>query len=110
MKPDRWQQGEKIYHGALERDESQREAFLEEACGGDDKLKREVESLLEQESQAEAFLQAPALEVAAQELARDQAKMIGQTISHYRISERSARAAWGRSTGLRTLSSTEMWP
>ena len=86
MKPDRWQQVEKIYHGALERDENQRAAFLEEACRGDDKLRQEVESLLQQNGRAEAFLQEPALEVAAQELARDEANsMVGRQTGSYRI-------------------------
>ena len=34
MKAERWQQIERLCHAALEREESQRAAFLEEACGG----------------------------------------------------------------------------
>ena len=55
MKSDRWQQIERLCHAALEREESQRAAFLEEACEGDDTLRREVEDLLAQETKAEDF-------------------------------------------------------
>ena len=34
MKPERWRQVEKLYHAALERQESGRAAFVKEACGG----------------------------------------------------------------------------
>ena len=50
MSPDRWQQVERLYFEALEREFPQRTAFLAEACSGDDALRREVESLLAQES------------------------------------------------------------
>jgi hypothetical protein len=43
---NRWEQVEKLYHSALELDQSQRKAFLDEACAGDDELRRGVESLL----------------------------------------------------------------
>ena len=42
----RWRRIEDIYHAALERDEAERPAFLKAACGDDDMLRREVESLL----------------------------------------------------------------
>ena len=43
---DRWQQIEELYHSTLERDPPVRAAFLDGACGNDDELRREVESLL----------------------------------------------------------------
>jgi hypothetical protein len=50
--PDRWEKIEQLYHAALERDEAQRAGYLHEACGEDEALRREVESLLAQETQA----------------------------------------------------------
>ena len=47
MKPERWQQIDEILDGALQRESSQRKAFLAEACAGDASLRQEVESLLE---------------------------------------------------------------
>jgi serine/threonine protein kinase len=48
MTPDRWRQVEQLYHSVLEREPGQRGAFLDEACLGDEELRREVESLLGQ--------------------------------------------------------------
>src|SRR5262245_1261889 len=86
MESERWQQIESLYYAALERDAAQRAAFLYEACAGDGELRREVESLLAVHGQAEDFLAAPALEVAAQVIAEDQGQTIsGQMFSHYQI-------------------------
>jgi hypothetical protein len=46
MEPDRWEQIERLYHAALEREPDAREAFLDEACAGDEDLRREVAGLL----------------------------------------------------------------
>jgi eukaryotic-like serine/threonine-protein kinase len=48
MVPERWRQIERLYHAALDQTPERRPAFLEEACGDDDELLREVESLLRQ--------------------------------------------------------------
>ncbi len=50
MSPERWRQVEELYHLALAHAPAQRSVFLTEACKGDDGLRREVESLLEQPS------------------------------------------------------------
>ena len=71
MTPERWQQIEKIYHSALELEESQRAAFLEEACAGDEVLRQEVESLLRSEPSGDRFIEEPALEVAAKMMAHE---------------------------------------
>ena len=43
---DRLHHVEEIFHEALQRDPVQREAFVRNACQGDDELHREVASLL----------------------------------------------------------------
>src|SRR5712691_3053500 len=98
MAPDPWKKIEEVYHSAREREESQRAAFLEEACAGDDALRREVESLLACEGEPEQFLEKPALEVAARAYAgshvgssgRSQAAvaLTGKTVSHYQVLEK----------------------
>src|SRR5262249_40577169 len=86
MKPERWQQIERLYYAALERDATERAAFLAEACAGDEELRLEVESLLAVHEQSESFLARPALEVAAQVVAEDQGQpMSGRMINHYRV-------------------------
>jgi hypothetical protein len=59
MTPERWQDVERLFHGALERPIDQRAAFLDESSAGDDALRREVESLLEEDSLASNFLEGP---------------------------------------------------
>jgi len=84
MTPERWQQVEAIFQTAVERTAAEREAFLLEACGGDDELRAEVESLLAHEV-AEAFLEAP-IKGAARSLAdRNDDARVGQRIGVYRL-------------------------
>src|SRR5579864_2293439 len=102
MKPERLQQIEQLYHSALEREPSQRAAFLEQACGADDDLRKEVESLLRYKSEAADFIETPAMERAAKEIA-EQARpksdsgtaMIGKTVAHYSILERLGSGGMG---------------
>ena len=86
MKPERWQQIDKILEAALEREESQRATFLDQACGDDEALRKKVEALLAAHKQGEDFLEEPALEVAAEGLAKDHVQsLVGQQISSYKI-------------------------
>src|SRR5215471_16596750 len=70
MDSDHWKQVEELYQAALEREESGRTAFLEQACAGDGALRGQVESLLAHYAQASgSFLEESALEMAARALA-----------------------------------------
>jgi Tol biopolymer transport system component len=55
----RWRRLESVVQAALERPTGERAAFLAEACGDDEDLRREAASLIEREAQAGAFLAAP---------------------------------------------------
>jgi hypothetical protein len=46
-----WPPIEQLYHAALEQTLERRSAFLKEACGGDEEMRCEVESLLEQDGE-----------------------------------------------------------
>ena len=76
MTPDRWQKIEELYHTAREREGSQRVAFLEEACAGDEALRREIESLLPEDKEAKGFLESPALEIVAKKIAQAQTRSL----------------------------------
>jgi hypothetical protein len=46
MNPERWEQIERLYHAALQREPKDRGKFIAEACEGDEELRRELELLL----------------------------------------------------------------
>ena len=46
MNPERWEQIKDLFGSALEREPGERSAFLREACGEDESLRAELESLL----------------------------------------------------------------
>src|SRR5262245_66612378 len=87
MNRDRWIEVERLYHEALARDERERADFLRNACGSDDSLRREVESLVEHETRAQRFLDAPAIDVVpAMLLSPDApASLVGRRLGAYEI-------------------------
>ena len=86
MTPERWQQVDEVFHSALEREPVQRAAFLDQACAGDEELRKEVEALISSYESPGSFISRPALEKFADSLAEDQTDLrTGQAISHYKI-------------------------
>ena len=88
MTPERWKQIDELAQSALEREGDERAAFLDEACAGEDSLRREVESQIAYQLQASKFLEEPAFKHAAELMADSQTEtesMEGRTISHYSI-------------------------
>jgi len=79
---------EKIYHAALAKSGNERDEFLKKACGDDEELRREVESLLEFDEKAADFIEAPPEDIAADIFAKkNNEKLIGKTLNHYRVLE-----------------------
>jgi non-specific serine/threonine protein kinase len=86
MTPERYKQIEEIFSAALELEAGKRAAFVERACAADQALRREVESLLAAQQEADEFIETPALEVAAEMLAVEQTRTLaGRMIGPYRI-------------------------
>jgi len=46
MTPERWRRLEEIFHAARERDATARASYLADACGDDEQLRHQIESLL----------------------------------------------------------------
>ncbi len=85
MTPERWQHIDKLLEEALELEASERAAFLDQACAGDEAMRRKVEALLAAHGRAESFIETPAMEAAAQALAEQARSMVGRQLDHYRI-------------------------
>src|SRR5437773_181139 len=86
MTSERWSEIERVYHAAREQGEGELGAFLKEACGSDEELRREVESLLAYQTATEDFMDAPPMDVAARQLARERGEeMQGRVLGRYKI-------------------------
>ena len=91
MNAERWRRIEEIYYAALEVAASERGAFLESACGGDETLRADVERLIAAQDRAGDFLVSPAWEVAASALVTTTARedramsLVGRHIATYEI-------------------------
>ncbi|HEV2664272.1 MAG TPA: serine/threonine-protein kinase, partial [Blastocatellia bacterium] len=105
MELDRWEQIERLYHAALERGPDAREAFLDEACAGDEDLRREVAGLLACDVPSDSFIQSPAIEIAARAMATEplnetsnkstRSLIAGSRIGAYQLLEPLGRGGMG---------------
>ena len=96
MTPERWQRIKTLLQTSLETSPAERSAFLAEACGGDDSLLAEVESLIISHERAGSFIEHPAAAVMAESLVgATPASPIGETLGHYQIRQRLAAGGMG---------------
>src|SRR5215510_1720654 len=71
MEIDRWEQIERLFHSALEREPDARKGYLDEACAGDGALRRAVEELIAFDIPSDPFIQSPVIDTAAREMAAE---------------------------------------
>jgi eukaryotic-like serine/threonine-protein kinase len=90
MDPERWRSIEQLYFAAVERTPAEQAAYLAEACGEDQELRQEVESLLCNGEQG-ASLERPALKVAVaawQKLPVTIPNLVGRKLGRYQLVSR----------------------
>jgi eukaryotic-like serine/threonine-protein kinase len=88
----------RLYYSAISLSPEERTPFLDQACGDDQSLRREVESLLQHDRPDESdFLDHPAMEIAARvfDVGDEGAIEPGSEIGSYKISEQIARGGMG---------------
>ncbi len=72
LNPERWEQIKQLLHSALEQEPSRRAEFLRDACGGDESLRAEIESMLARHAEFPTFLES-----------RVSPETVGETLSVY---------------------------
>ncbi len=96
--PDQWHRIYQLFDEATELPLNERTVFLQQACD-DETVRQEVEALLIANDDAvadTAFLNTPALEVAAQAIAEEQiTARLGSEIGHYKILSLLGRGGMG---------------
>jgi serine/threonine protein kinase/flagellar biosynthesis regulator FlbT len=84
---DRWNQLNALFHKSLELEPEARSAFLDDSCGADSELRKEVESLLNEADKPTDFLERPVFEAAHSVVAEPRRGAIdpGTRIGRYEI-------------------------
>ena len=96
MTPERWKQVNDLFHAALAQDPARRNDFVTRATGGDDLLRREVETLLAAHNSARGFLETPAWGVAPELMFdNEEVTLAGRTMGPYRVIEEIGRGGMG---------------
>ncbi len=84
MNQELWRRAEDLFHAALERSPEARRVFLDEACGENTELRRQVEMLVSKDEQAGSFLEKPVLEPVTG-TAPGRGSLVGRQYGPYRI-------------------------
>ena len=85
MNPERYKRIQSLLESALERDANERNAFLAEACAGDEALRQQVESLIISHERAASSLESPVAEFAAPLNSHQPKLTTGESFGSYRV-------------------------
>src|SRR6185503_15868382 len=95
MTPERWQQVKEIFDSAIKYLPEHRNIFLSQACGGDNELRSEVESLITSHEKEGSFIDEPAYYAAAELLANEKELPTGDAIGNYEVLSFISRGGMG---------------
>ena len=95
MNPQHWLDVERLFHEALALPAERRRQFVDESCAGNEALKQDVQSLLD-ESTNDDFLETPALDPDATYLQWPaQSSLVGRRLSEYEVTARIGAGGMG---------------
>ncbi len=97
MNPVRWQKLDRLFQSALQCTSGERDAFVAEACIGDDAMRQDLQSMISHHRQAGSFIEHPAFEMAAETMAEDSPadSLIGKSVGSYLIQKMLDRGGMG---------------
>lgn len=95
MQNDRWQKIEEVFKQAVALPPSEREKFVEEICGDDEALRREILQLIEADSAEDNFLDEDVYTLGARVLDSDELLPKDSKFASYHIKELLGRGGMG---------------
>ncbi|HVG39648.1 MAG TPA: protein kinase [Pyrinomonadaceae bacterium] len=93
MTPERWKQVEAVLEQALERPTGERASFLDAACGDDQALRQQVETLIGSYDRAGSFIDRPVFGEVPDD--NGGSPLIGQRLGSYKIVRELGRGGMG---------------
>lgn len=90
--------GKRSFDAALRQDPAERQDYLKKACGDDQDLLAEVESLFSSFDESDDFLETPAVAHVADVIELDTKRLqAGARFAHYEIIRQIGAGEWARS-------------
>src|SRR6266540_6621501 len=95
MNPQHWLDVERLFHEALALPPQSRPEFLDDSCAGNDALRQDVQSLLDEYSDDD-FLETPALDPDGTHLQPSaHSSLVGRRLSEYEVIARIGAGGMG---------------
>lgn len=95
MNSGRWQKLKEIFNEALEREQDERKAYISKACGDDQKLKKEILSLLKAYHKPGILDNSPGQLISSAFFQHEPVNKKGEKIGSYKILERIGQGGMG---------------
>lgn len=97
MRPagEQWNRVKELFDAAVDLAPNERAALLSNECGGDDALRREIESLLDSDNQTDGFIEKPAFEIPRDLFPEAEESLAGRQFGAYQVLREIGRGGLG---------------